>query len=101
MNITISMSGGFAGLQNKRLKAIETGRLDKQTAANIEKCIDTLAGLIVARAEAPMGADMLQYEIDVEHDDGRRQLMIFTDEDRLTHPALEELLTLAYHTAPP
>lgn len=95
MKVTINVSGGFAGLPRQQLKPIQTDRLDQQAADQIHKCIEVLTQLVAARKETPVGADMFQYEIEVEHDDGRQDRMIFTDEDDLTDSSFAILFEYA------
>lgn len=81
--------GGFAGMDQREEVATETLTADR--AAVAARCVEKLfeAGT-VADADEPMGADMLQYEIEVENGAGKPRKLSLVDDG--SQPALGELL---------
>lgn len=95
MKVTIVMSGETAGQTPRQLPAIHTSLLPRPVAAQVRQSIRYLKGLIAVRKEAPPDTEIRRYDIRVEHDNGEKDHMIFTDRDNLNTPSFIVLLTIA------
>lgn len=92
MKVTITRSGGFAGITGEELGAVDTESLQQEDAARIRNAADDLV-----RREGQagdVGTDLYEYRIHLETEQGTRTLRI-TDrgepEDPVD-PALAELV---------
>ena len=91
MNIRIRQSGGFAGIEQD-LGSVDTSDLAQEKATRLEKCIAELKRFDAAAGEAPVGADMFRYEIEIRDDEGARQTLVFHGEPEEAPEPLQELL---------
>ncbi len=92
MNIRIRQSGGFAGVE-QNLGSVDTSDLAQEKATRLEKCIAELKRFEAAAGEAPVGADMFRYQIEIRDDQGARQTLVFVHGEPEEAPEpLQELL---------
>ncbi|HJU75440.1 MAG TPA: protealysin inhibitor emfourin [Gemmatimonadaceae bacterium] len=88
MIIQIYQSGGFAGDNESLLGRTDTSRLAPAEQERVQK----LARAIEKSAtEAPMGADMITYRIQIQPDDGPERTVVVEDDMNPNNPALRSL----------
>lgn len=93
MKVDIKRTGGFAGL-NQPLVSVDLATLPKETADRLEQQIGDLASL-VARGQGSVGADHLQYEIQLTDSSGRlTRKIVVLDEGAPDAPAMRRLNAL-------
>lgn len=76
MKVTIKRSGGYAGLGEETVAAVDTGTLSRPQAQRIEGAVRKLE-----RAESPIGADMPRYDIEIRDEQGARSLTFLDEGD--------------------
>jgi hypothetical protein len=93
--ITVRRSGGLAG-NVEHLGAVDTLHVGSEEAAKVAGLLPALARAAHVAQEEIVGTDLMQYEIDVEDDDGRKRSMVVPYESDATSlpPPLTELLRL-------
>lgn len=92
MKVDIKRTGGFAGL-NQPLVSVDLETLPKATAEKIEQQIGDLASL-VARGQGAVGADHLQYEVQLTDASGPTRKIVVLDEGAPDAPAMRRLNAL-------
>ncbi len=85
MKVMIKRSGGYAGVEEETVAAVDTGALSGPQAQRVESAVRKLE-----RAESPIGTDMLRYDIEVRDEQGTRSLTFLDDGDPKS--PLQELL---------
>lgn len=86
MKVTIKRSGGYAGLGQETVAAVDTGVLSRPQAQRIESAVRNLE-----HAESPVGADMMRYDIEIGDEQGTSRSLTFLDDGDPQNP-LRELL---------
>lgn len=75
MQIVVRRTGGYAGTES--VSTVDTSRLDTARRKRIEQLIRDAA--TVGSAEAPIGADLMRYEITVQ-ENGTTRSLTWTDD---------------------
>ena len=93
MHITVTVSGGLAGIE--RTGVIETESLPADAAARIEGAVEALSSRGSASGE--IGADLFEYRIHVTGDQGERNFLVtdLGEPEGPQDPALAELIQTA------
>src|SRR5262249_31684500 len=89
--IQLTRSGGFGGGEAK-LGPLDTGKLDRSAAARIKDFVGELERL--AARDQPIGADLFQYDVDIEDDQGGRRHLVLIHEGDPGVPLPEPLAQL-------
>jgi hypothetical protein len=76
MKVMIKRSGGYAGLEEETVAAVDTEALSRPQAQRVESAVRKLE-----TAESPIGTDMLRYDIEVRDEQGARSLPFLDDGD--------------------
>jgi hypothetical protein len=76
MRIDVTRTGGYGG--NESVSTVDTDRLDPARRKRIEQLIRDAAATF-GRAEEPIGADLMRYEITVQ-EGGAKRSMTWTDD---------------------
>ena len=90
MRITITSSGGFAGLEDQDVGSIDTAVLDTRQAQRLEQ---TVAKLLTTEQQV-IGADMMQYKLKISDDQGNVRELVLVDDGNPDN-AIQELLKAA------
>jgi hypothetical protein len=72
MRISISRSGGFAGIE-EQLGTIDTSTMESAEASRLKSWVADLERH-AARIGDPAGADMFRYDVEVDDDSGRSRV---------------------------
>jgi hypothetical protein len=76
MQIVVRRTGGYGGVES--VSTVDTSRLDPARRKRIEQLIRDAADTL-GRAEEPIGADLMRYEITVQ-ENGATRSMTWTDD---------------------
>jgi len=76
MGIVVRRTGGYAGTES--VARVDTSRLDAAERRRIEQLVRDAAAAL-ARAQEPIGADLMKYEITVQ-ENGSTRTLAWTDD---------------------
>jgi hypothetical protein len=91
MIVKIVRAGGYAGIEQP-VAEVDTTQLDDRVGEDIRRALEDVAS--AATGEAPIGADLQRFEIDVIGDGGLPRHMTVHDEGDPTRPPMEKLQRL-------
>jgi hypothetical protein len=87
--VRVRRVGGFAGIEEE-LVTLNTNSCNAQQSADIEECVAELSRIKAAEEDpGPIGADMLQYEVDVHEEDGSIREIVIIDDGNPDRPSLQ------------
>jgi hypothetical protein len=94
MIVRVTRSGGLAGTV-EHLGTVDTLQVGTEEAERVSSLLPAVARAAHVAQQEVVGADLMQYEVDVE-DDGRQERFVVPYEGDATSlpPALAELLRL-------
>ena len=93
MIIKVSQSGGFAGGDPVEIGRVDTARMDPAEAERIRQAQDRLRHAL-DRSSGAIGADLPEYRIEIESNDGARDTLVVSDDMDPANPTLEPLREL-------
>lgn len=76
MGIVVRRTGGYAG--GESVSKVDTDRLNAAQRLRIEQLVRDAAAT-VARAEEPIGSDLIKYEITIQ-ENGSTRTLVWTDD---------------------
>lgn len=76
MKLKITMSGGFAGIENQQVLDVDTELLDVATANEIERRVE----LLLDEQKPVIGSDLIRYTIDVDKGNESHEIVDIFDE---------------------
>jgi hypothetical protein len=95
MIISVTRSGGFAGLSDE-IARVDTAKLDAKTTQQLEHMVEQVGffDLPVAVSGGGVGADFYKYEITLRQGDRQHVVVVTDDNTPETKPLVEFVNTL-------